>query len=100
MDIRQPPLELAPGFGSANQRRAAAERALAEREEWRTQQLLSQAASHKSPQERIKVWEELHGLDLPRAPTHKLLSVIAAETHLTMSDVLAEQSRRAGQVAM
>lgn len=96
MDSTAPPaLGLPPGFGTVTERRAAAERVLAEREEWRLQQLSSQMAPHKCAQERIKVWEELHGLDLPRARDHKLLSVIAAQTHLAVADVLAEQLRRA-----
>jgi hypothetical protein len=98
MDMSVPPLGPAPGFGTVTERRAAAERAVAEREEWRLNQLSSQAAPHKLPEERIKVWEQLHGLDLPRAPNHKLLALIAAQTRLDMREVLAEQLRRAEQV--
>ena len=99
MDIK-PPIGPTLGFGTDSDRRAAAEQALAEREEWRAQQILLQAAPDKDPQERIKLWEELHGLELPRAANHKLLAVIAAQTRLPLSDVLAEQVRRAEWVAV
>jgi hypothetical protein len=37
----------------------------------------------------------LHALSLPRSGTHKLLSVIAAQTELTLAQVHEEQARRA-----
>jgi hypothetical protein len=90
-----PAIRLAPGFASNDERRAAAARASAEREEWRQRQLILQSSPHDTPTERIKVWEAFHGLDLPRAQGHKLLRVIAEQTNLPIADVVAEQRRRA-----
>jgi hypothetical protein len=95
MDFKASPIGLVPGFDNIAERRAAAEHAIAEREEWRQSQILSQRAEGKAPEDRIKVWEQLHGLDLPRARGHKLLLVIAEQTQLAVTDVVAEQQRRA-----
>jgi hypothetical protein len=46
------------------------------------------------PSERIRIWERLHGLPLPRNPTHKLLNVIAAATDLQLEQVQEEQRLR------
>jgi hypothetical protein len=89
------PIGLSLGFDNLAERRAAAEHALVEREEWRQSQIAAQSAAGKAPEERIRVWEKLHNLDLPRARNHKLLNVIAAQTQLAVSDVVAEQERRA-----
>lgn len=91
---------LSPGFGSVPERRAAAERASEEREQWRIEQVREQVAPHKSPQERIEVWEKFHGLGLPRTANHKLLNVIATQTQLSLSDVFGEQQRRAARNAV
>jgi hypothetical protein len=47
-----------------------------------------------SPGERIRIWERLHGLTLPRDPTHRLLGVVAAGTDLALEQVLEEQRQR------
>jgi len=90
-----PAIRLAPGFASNDERRAAAERAAIEREEWRQRQLTLQACPHDTSTDRIKVWEAFHGLELPRAQGHKLLRIIAEQTKLPIADVVAEQRRRA-----
>jgi hypothetical protein len=45
-------------------------------------------------EERIRIWERLYGLPLPQGPDHPLVSIIAASTHLTVEQVVAEQRRR------
>jgi hypothetical protein len=50
--------------------------------------------------ERIQLWEKLHALDLPRSPTHKLLSVIAHQTQLALAQVLDVQQRRFAPAAV
>ncbi len=65
-----------------------------EREAERQVRLLSQTSPMRPPEERIRIWEQLHGLSLPRVATHKLIGIIAQQTDLPVADVLAEQTRR------
>lgn len=61
-----------------------------EQEEMRQRRLAEmaeQVSVRNIPSERIRIWERLHGLPLPRNPTHKLLSVIAAATDLQLEQV-------------
>jgi hypothetical protein len=60
----------------------------------RTQRLAEQKAASNSPGIRLRVWEELHGLSLPREETHPLLGIIARDTGLTREQVLEEQRQR------
>jgi len=72
----------------------------AEALERRQQQLHEQASPLNSPAERIRIWERLHQLELPRDPAHRLIAVIAANTGLSVDEVLMEQRARAtGPVA-
>ena len=73
----------------------------AEMQERRQAQLAEQVSIRNMPSERIRIWERLHGLPLPRNPTHKLLSVIAAATDLQLEQVQEEQRLRrvAGKTA-
>jgi hypothetical protein len=45
----------------------------------------------KTPEERIRVWERVHGLSLPRDPNHRIIGAIARETRLTLEQVRAVQ---------
>lgn len=84
------------GFGTSADRRAAVQREQQERAAERAKELASQTSPLNEPQERIRIWERLHGLNLPRASTHKLIRVIATQTDLTVQQVQDEQRRRAG----
>jgi methylthioribose-1-phosphate isomerase len=64
-------------------------------EERRQLELLEQRSSMNTPSVRIRIWERLHQVDLPRSPAHRLIAVIAAQTGLTAGDVLDEQRLRA-----
>ncbi len=44
-----------------------------------------------SPEQRIRAWERVHGLTLPRDPNHHILGAIALETRLTLEQVRAVQ---------
>jgi hypothetical protein len=44
-----------------------------------------------SPEQRIRAWERLHGLVLPRDPNHRILAAIALKTKLTLEEVQAVQ---------
>jgi hypothetical protein len=66
----------------------------AEAVERRRQELLEQTSMLNTPEQRIRVWERLHEVRLPRSPAHRLLHVIADDTGLTHDQVLTEQQRR------
>lgn len=66
----------------------------AEATERRRAALAEQVSVLNTPGERIRIWEQLHELDLPRGPDHPLIRVIATHTALTLLEVRAEQTRR------
>jgi hypothetical protein len=84
---------------SATQRREMAERAEQERAESRRLKLESQWSPDAFPAQRIRIWESLHALQLPRTAGHPLLAVIARQTHLSLADIEGEQSRRRLELA-
>lgn len=63
--------------------------------ERRQLELLEQRSSMNTPAARIRIWERLHQVELPRSPSHRLVEVIAAQTGLTSEDVRDEQRLRA-----
>lgn len=66
----------------------------AEREERRAAELAEQSSIRNPPAERIRIWEQVHGLSLPRDSNHNLLSVIAIATDLEIEQVQEEQRQR------
>lgn len=83
-----------PGEGIEDYR-TRLQRLKAEAAAWRQQQLDEQSSALNSPGVRIKAWERLHQVDLPRDPAHRLIAIIAANTGLSADEVRAEQSSRA-----
>ena len=67
----------------------------AEAAERRRMDLAEQSSRLKSAEERIRIWERIHEVTLPRDPAHRLVEIIAANTGLTDADVRDEQQRRA-----
>lgn len=61
---------------------------------------IEQSCERNSPAIRIRAWERLHCLTLPRGSAHSVLSVVAQATHLTLEQVLEEQRRRAEPVPL
>ncbi|MFI4891027.1 MAG: hypothetical protein ACHQIL_10890 [Steroidobacterales bacterium] len=57
--------------------------------------LAAQSSRLNSAEERIRIWERLHEVNLPRDPAHRLVEIIATNTGLTDTDVRDEQRRRA-----
>lgn len=53
-----------------------------------------QASDRYTAGERIRLWESLHGAQLPRDANHPVLAVIAAATALTLAQVRSEQTQR------
>jgi len=56
--------------------------------------LAQQRSSELPPAARIALWESLHGLAMPRDPSHPLIGIIAESTQLEVAQVLAEHQRR------
>jgi hypothetical protein len=75
--------------------RARIARRQAEYAEVRQRELIEQASAVNTPEMRIRIWERLHEITMPREATHRLVQVIAAQTRLTVSEVHAEQQNRA-----
>ena len=67
----------------------------AEAAERRRQELSEQRSPLNTPADRIRLWERLHQLTLPRSPSHPLITVIAANTGLSLEEVRLEQRERA-----
>jgi hypothetical protein len=65
-----------------------------ERAQRRRLELAEQRSDLNPPDVRIRAWEKLHALRLPRDPGHPVLIVVAISTGLTLSQVRAEQSAR------
>ena len=86
-----------PGFSpgeSADEQRARIAHELAEREEHRQANLAELSSIRNAPGERVRIWERMYGLALPRDPNHPLLDVIAVATHLELAQVQEEQRLR------
>jgi hypothetical protein len=67
----------------------------AEAAERRRMDLAEQSSRLKTAEERIRIWERIHEVTLPKDPAHRLVDIIAANTGLADSDVRDEQQRRA-----
>ncbi len=67
----------------------------AEAAERRRLDLAEQSSRLKSAEERIRIWERIHEVTLPRDAAHNLVEIIATNTGLTEADVRGEQQRRA-----
>jgi hypothetical protein len=76
-------------------RRAAALRDEQARKELRQSKLDALTSPFAEPSERIRQWEDLYGLRLPRSAEHRLVRVIAQRTALSPQQIQDEQRRRA-----
>jgi hypothetical protein len=86
-----------PGFHageSVEEQRSRIAHELADREEHRQADLAELCSVRNAPGERVRIWERMHGLAMPRDPSHHLLDVIAVATHLELSQVQEEQRLR------
>ena len=75
--------------------RVELERRRLEAEKLRSQALHDQTAAGNTPDERVRTWERLHQLRLPRDPAHLILLQIARDTALGMEQLLEVQRQRA-----
>src|ERR1700680_2804369 len=67
----------------------------AEAAERRRLDLAEQSSRLKTAEERIRIWERIHEVVLPRDAGHNLVELIATNTGLSDSDVREEQHSRA-----
>jgi hypothetical protein len=67
----------------------------AEAAQQRQRNLLEQTSIKHPAELRIRIWEKLHQMDLPRDLGHRLIPVIAAQTDLSVEQIGREQRRRA-----
>jgi hypothetical protein len=79
---------------TAGEYRLKVQQQVRERAELRASELASQTSPVRAAEERIRIWERLHGLHLPSTSAHALVRVVATQTHLTVGEVQAEQRRR------
>jgi len=75
--------------------RARAERAAREAAERREQALVDQRSSDNTNDARVRIWERLHQVTLPKDPAHPILALIAKQTGMPIADVRAVQMQRA-----
>ena len=79
--------------GSIADRRAQAEHEQQQRLQERQQQIALLTSHLSTPEERIRLLEKLHALNMTLSPTHKLLRIIADQTELSLEQVLEVQRR-------
>lgn len=75
--------------------RARMERSQYEAEERRSRALTDQRSPENSDEVRVRLWESLHQVRMPRSPQHAVLKVIAQQTGLTLAEVQQVQGARA-----
>ncbi len=94
------PYGVRPGVGESNEEyRNRVTRLQAEAIERRQKELEEQASPQNDAPTRIRIWERIHEIELPRSPTHHLVGVIASDTGISRDEVLAEQLKRASASA-
>jgi hypothetical protein len=75
--------------------RARAERARLDAEQQRQRSLTDQRDDANTPEVRVRIWERLHQVRLPKSPSHAILGKVARDTGLGLDAVLEVQSQRA-----
>src|SRR5690606_40422169 len=75
--------------------RVESERRRLEAEQERSQAVLDQRAIDSPPATRVRVWERLHPLRLPKDPAHAVLLQVAQQTGLDLTQVQEVQRQRA-----
>ena len=75
--------------------RARLERTRLEAAQRRSEAITEQRSSVNTPAHRVRVWERLHQVSLPRDPAHAVLLVVARQTGLCLADVREVQRHRA-----
>lgn len=79
--------------------RARIERARLEAEQQRQRYLSDQCDHANSPEVRVRIWEKLHQIRLPKDPAHAILAMVARDTRMDLDRVREVQRQRADQQA-
>jgi len=79
--------------------RALAERRRLEAEQERNQALADQCSPERTPEARVRIWERLHQLRLPKAPAHAILLQVSQQTGLQLAELHEVQRLRAAAIA-
>jgi hypothetical protein len=74
--------------------RARTEQLQFETQQRRSRALIDQCSPENSHETRVRLWEQLHQVRLPKSPEHAVLRVIAEQTGLDLADVQAVQRAR------
>jgi hypothetical protein len=75
--------------------RARIERAQVEAAERRSQAMLDQRSPGNAPEARVRVWEKLHQVRLPKDPAHAVLRLVSQQTGMSLAEVQEVQRQRA-----
>lgn len=75
--------------------RARAERLRLETEQQRQRALHDQCDPDNAPETRVRIWEKLHQVRLPKDPSHAILAVVAQQTGLELQAIIEVQRLRA-----
>lgn len=78
--------------------RARLEQLQQEAAQRRQRALIDQRSPDNSPDTRVRIWERLHQVRLPRDPVHPILRQVAEQTALTLDEVRQVQQSRLPQV--
>jgi hypothetical protein len=60
----------------------------------REQALQEQCSPVNTAEQRVRIWERLHQVRMPKDPAHAILAVIARQTSLQLTDVQEVQRSR------
>jgi hypothetical protein len=74
--------------------RARLERAQLEAAERRVQSIADQRSPLNSHDQRVRAWERLHQVNLPKDPAHRVLRVVARQTGMALAEVQEVQRQR------
>ncbi len=77
--------------------RARLEQLQQEAAQRRQRALVDQRSPDNSPDTRVRIWERLHQVRLPRDPVHPILRQVAEQTALTLDQVRQVQLSRLPQ---
>jgi hypothetical protein len=80
--------------------RARIERMQTETAERRERALIDQRSPENTPEVRVRIWEKLHQVRLPKSDTHAILAVVAKQTGMPLAAILEVQRLRAEPTAV
>jgi hypothetical protein len=86
-------------FDPINDHRARIEKLQMEAAARRERALIDQRSPENSPDARVRIWERLHQVQLPKDPAHPIMARVAQMTGLDLAEVLEVQRSRLPRVA-